>query len=106
MAQAPADVNITGSLQGQVTLTPLEHPDERALRLRTIERQSIIEDRKGVAVFVVLLAAIFGIGCLAVYEAVIDPAATPDTRRWAQTVLTALVSGGISFVVGRKLGTR
>lgn len=104
MAQPSAVLDIAGSLQGLVSLTPEEHPDERALRLRTVERQSIIEDRKGVAVFAVLLGSIVVIGGLALYESILDRAATADTKRWAQTVLTALVSGGVSFVVGRKVG--
>jgi hypothetical protein len=100
----PNLIDIAGSLQGQVTVTPEEHPDERALRIATARRQGVIEDCKGIAVFAVLLVAIVAIGSLAAYEGVFDSGASVDTRKWAQTLLVAVLTGGISFVVGRKVG--
>jgi len=101
----PADkIDLSGSLQGQVSVKPEEHPDERTARLRAEQRGALIEDCKGVAVFVVLLAGIVAIGVLSGYEAFFDAAASPDTQRWSQTILAAVVTGAISFVVGRKIG--
>ena len=52
----PTDqIDLSGSLKGQVSVKPGEPPDERAARLRAEQRGALIEDRKGVAVFVVLL---------------------------------------------------
>jgi hypothetical protein len=103
----PADrLDLSASLAGQVSVKPEEHPDERSARLRTEARQALIEDCKGVAVFVVLLLAVIAVGAIAAYEGLWDAGASPDTRRWSQTVLSALVTGGISFVVGRKIGGR
>jgi hypothetical protein len=100
----PDQIDVSGSLKGQVSVTPEEHPEERAARLRAEQRGALIEDCKGVAVFVMLLAGIVAIGILSAHQGFLDPNASADTRRWAQTVLSALVTGGISFVIGRKVG--
>ena len=101
----PADqFDLNGQLRGHVTVTPEEHSDDRKLRLKNEERSAWIEDCKGVAVFATLLILLVGIVGLSSYEGFFDAAASPDTRRWAQTVLSSVVTGAISFVVGRKIG--
>ena len=101
----PTDrLDLSGSLAGQVSVRPEEHPDERAARLKAEARQSLIEDCKGVAVFVVLLMTVIAVGLVAAYEGLLDASASPDSKRWGQTILTVLASGGISFVIGRKVG--
>lgn len=103
----PADrIDLSGSLAGEVSIKPAEHSDERAARLKAEARQGLIEDCKGVAVFIVLLLAIVAVGGVAAYEGLLDTSASPDTRRWSQTILSALMSGGISFIVGRKIGSK
>lgn len=64
----------------------------------------MIEDSKGVAVFVLLLAGIVAIGILSAHQGFLDPTATAETKRWSPTVLSALVTGGIGLVIGRKVG--
>lgn len=103
----PTDrLDLSGSLAGQVSVRPEEHPEERAARLKAEARQSLIEDYKGVVVFVVLLLTVIVVGFAAAYEGLLDASASPDTKRWGQTILSVLASGGISFVVGRKVGSR
>jgi len=101
---SPDKIDLSGSLKGQVSVKPEEHPDERGARLRAERRAALIEDCKGVAVFAVLLVGIVAIGVLSAYEGFFDASAPPDARRWAQTVLAALMTGAVSFVVGRKIG--
>ena len=103
-ASSPPQIDLAALLKGQVTVTPEEHPDERAARLRILERQTRIADNKGIVVFGVLLAAIVAIGILAAYEGFFA-GAPAEMQKWGQTVLTVLLSGGISFVVGRKVGS-
>ena len=101
----PTDqLDIGGSLKGQVTVTPEEHPENRAARLNNENRAARIEDWKGVAVFITLLLGIVGIALLSAYEGFLDTNAAPDTKRWAQTVLSAVLASSISYVVGRKVG--
>jgi hypothetical protein len=104
MAAEP--LNIRGDLQGQVSLTPEEHADDRAARLKTEGRRDLIRDYKDVVVFTVVLMAIIVVGAIAAYEALWDASASPDTKRWSQTVLSAVMAGGISFVVGRRIGSK
>jgi len=75
-----------------------------AARLRSEQRGALLEDLKGLAVFVVLLLGVSALGILSAYEGFFDAAASADTKRWSQTILSALMTGGISFVVGRKVG--
>lgn len=97
-------LNIKGDLQGQVTLTPEEHPDDRAARLRTEARRELIHDCKEAILFGLLSCGVVLVGVVAAYEGVWDMNTAPETKRWAQTVLSALMTGGISFVVGRRIG--
>jgi hypothetical protein len=99
-------VNISGELQGQVSLIPEEHFEDREARLKAEARRDLIRDCKDVAVFAVLLIAIVIVGALAAYEAIWDASANSDTKRWAQTVLFAVMTGGISFVAGVKIGSK
>jgi len=96
-------IELIGSLKGQVSVKPEEHPEERLARLRSEQRGAAIEDYKGVAVFTVLLLGITGVGMLSAYEGFFDATASADTRRWSQTVLSSLMTGAVSFVVGRKI---
>jgi hypothetical protein len=44
------------------------------------------------------------LGCVTAYEGLFETSASTDTRRWAQTILSSIVTGAISFVIGRRLG--
>jgi hypothetical protein len=102
MSGSPID--LTASLRGQISVTPEEDPDEKAARLKAEARSAMIEDWKGIATFTVLLLGLCATGCLSAYEGFFDPSSSADTKRWSQTVLSSLVTGGISFVIGRKMG--
>ena len=91
-------------LVGDVSLRPEEHPEDRAARLRAEQRAALIEDGKGIAIFVVLLPGAVSIALLSGYEAFFDPGASADTKRWSQTVLSSLMTGAVSFVIGRRVG--
>ena len=101
---AGSNIDLQGSLRGDVSVKPEEHPDERSVRLEAERRGSFIEDCKGIAIFVVVLVAIVVVGGLAAYEGIFDPTASPETKRWGQLILSSLLSGGFSFVLGRKVG--
>jgi hypothetical protein len=102
----PVDVLDLGAVvkSGQVTVTPEEHPDDRAARLRREERASIIEEYKGIVVFAVILCGIMSIAALSAYKGLLDPTASPETQRWGQGILTVVMSSAISFFIGRKVG--
>jgi hypothetical protein len=74
-----------------------------AARLGSEQRSALIEDYKGIAVFIVLLVGIVAIAALSAYEGFFDASASVDTKRWSQTILSALMTGGVSFVAGRKI---
>lgn len=48
---------------------------------------------------VVLMGVI--VFAVALYEAIFDASATADTKRWAQTALSALFTGFIGFLIGQ-----
>ena len=77
---SPDQIDLSGSLKGQVSVKPEEHPEERTARLRSEQRGALIEDCKGVAVFVVLLVGMAAIGILSAYEGFLTllPRPTPS----------------------------
>jgi hypothetical protein len=93
--------DLSGRFNGLVSVKPEEHPEDRAARIRMEHRQNLIADAQNIAIFITLLIGIIIVACVAGYEGVIDRNASADTKRWGQTVLSAILSGGISFVVGR-----
>jgi hypothetical protein len=97
-------LDLSGSLRGEVSLKPEEHADDRAARIRNEARAALIEDCKGIVVFAATLLGLSGVASVACYKGLFDPTATPETQRWAQAALTAVVSGSISFLLGRKIG--
>jgi len=82
-----------------VTIEPSERDDERAARLANAKRAKLFEDCKSMILFVVVLIALVAIGVLCAHMIFFDKSATPETQKWAETALTALVSGGLSFLV-------
>lgn len=82
---------------------PDESAEELAARLRIEGRKAAIEDFKGAALFVTLLVGIVAVALLCVYLIVFDQTASAESKRWAQTVLTGIVTGAVSFLVGRAL---
>jgi len=92
--------------RGSISVAPEEHPDERTARLRNEGREKLIADVKGVILFGVLLIAVIGTGLLCVYLIVFETAATQETKRWAETVIAALISGSVSFLIGRAISNK
>lgn len=88
--------------KGTVELGPEEHPEDRVSRLRREERRDRVEHFKGLTLFVLAVLGILVLGAICGRVA-FDAQADPDTRKWAQTVLTALVSGVVAFLFGRAM---
>lgn len=82
----------------------IEEADERAVRLGSTRRARWLADIKAAMLFVVVLAGIVAIALVCARIVFLDPNAPAEARRWAETVLTALVSGGLSYLVGRAIG--
>lgn len=89
-----------------LTLEPSEREDERTNRLAAEKRAKLLGDIKEMVVFVVVLIVVVVIAGLCAYMIFFDKAATPDAQKWAQTALTALLSGGVSFLFGRALAAK
>lgn len=56
--------------------------------------------------FRLIISSITLIGILAIHEGFLDPAASASSRHWGQTAVSALFTGGISFVLGQKTASR
>ncbi|MDC7786256.1 hypothetical protein PQJ75_01390 [Rhodoplanes sp. TEM] len=92
--------------RASITIAPEETAEERTVRLGKDDREHRIEHVKGMIVFGLIVLALVLIGGLCAYEAVFDAAASADTRRWAQTTLSALFAGSVSFVLGQMTAKR
>jgi hypothetical protein len=94
------DVN-TMLTRASIVIDPEETKEERDARLKQERREHTIEMVKGGVLFVVILLALIAIGVLCAYEGAFDGTASADTKRWAQTTLSALFAGSVSFVLGQ-----
>jgi hypothetical protein len=87
-------------------LKPDEHEEDRRARLRAEQRGALLDDIKNLVLFVVLLLGIAGVASVCTWFALFAPGASAETQRWAQTMLAAIVSGAVSFLFGRRVGTK
>jgi len=99
-------INIGDLRLGQVTIKPDEHPDDRAVRLEAERRNARYESYKDITTFAASLLGLILTAAACAYFGLLDNNASPDTKRWAQTVLSSVITGAVSFVVGRKVGSR
>jgi hypothetical protein len=84
----------------QLSIVPREEPSEREARLE-IERANAAHKRRinfalHIAAFVVVGVAL----CLCVW-AIVREVSTAEDKRWATTLLTAIVTGFVGYVTGR-----
>ena len=86
-----------------VTVEPPEHDDERTVRLIKEKREALLDDIRSMTLFFVILIALLVLGVLCGNLVFFDKTASPETQKWAQTALTAIVSGGVAFIFGRSL---
>jgi hypothetical protein len=89
-----------------VTIAPSEREDERAVRLAGEKRAKLLEDIKGTVIFFVVLVVILVIAGFCVHTIFFSKTTNPDTQMWARTALTALLSGGVSFLFGRAIAAK
>ena len=81
-----------------LTIAPSERDDERAAR--------IASDIRSMVLFFVVLIALIALASLCGHLIFFDKTASPETQKWAQTALTALVSGGAAFLFGRSIASK
>ena len=90
--------------RADVTLTREEHPEERAARLKQENWAVIIANGKDIAIFAALYLFLIGMVAICIYFILFASAVPPETQRWSQSLLAAILSGTVSFIVGRKIG--
>jgi hypothetical protein len=97
----PNEVNLDEILgRASIAVEPEETVEDLA-RLKKEGREHTVELVKGCVVFALIILALISIGALCVYEGFLNSAASSDTQRWAQTTLSALFAGCVSFVLGQ-----
>lgn len=72
------------------------------MRLAGEARAKLIEDYKGVAVFALVLFFVSVVAAVSGYI-VFFSNSPPDTAKYAQTLLTSLISGGTGFLFGKAI---
>jgi hypothetical protein len=107
---ALGDLARKGNLE--LTFKQDEHADDRAARLahttrqnitedKNLARRALIEDFQGTITYCVIIFGLVTIAAIAGYEGVLSANTPADTQHFCQSLLTAVVSGGISYVVGK-----
>ncbi len=102
MPQETIDINEMLSRRATIAIDPEETPEQHTARIRRESREATFDLVKGYVLFFVIVIAIILIGILCAYESVFDASATADTKRVAWTILSALFTGSVSFVLGQK----
>lgn len=89
-----------------VSIKPLEHAEERGVRLEAEKRKLKIEAYTSVFLFVVFFLAVSTIITLCVYKIFLDASTTDEVRRTAQSLLIPVLAAVVSFLAGRKIGSK
>jgi hypothetical protein len=87
--------------RASVQVEPEEAVEERNARLAQEKADAKLVRVKAYVVFFVIVTALIVVGTLCIYAGIFDPTASADTKRWAQTLLSALFAGSVSFVLGQ-----
>jgi hypothetical protein len=90
--------------RADVTLTREEHPEERAARLKQEHWAVMIANGKDIAIFTALYLFLIAMVAICIYFILFAKAVPPETQRWLQSLLAAILSGTVSFFVGPKMG--
>ena len=100
------DINDPLFRRASLSFEPEESAEELTARLKVEAGQATSEIVKGYVLFFVILLSIVAIGGLCAWQGIFDPTASADTKRWAQTSLSALFTGSVSFVLGQMTAKR
>jgi hypothetical protein len=95
---------LTWQLLGRATISigPEESAEAHKARIAKEQSEATFEMVKNYVLFFIIIGAIIVIGTLRIYEAIYDSTATIETKRVAWTMLSALFTGSVSFVLGQK----
>jgi hypothetical protein len=83
-----------------LTLAPREDPAERDSRLRREELDAVHQRRKELALHVVAFVVI-GVALSLCVWVIVRNSSPPDDKKWAELLLTAIVTGLVGYVTGR-----
>ncbi|HEY3919437.1 MAG TPA: hypothetical protein VGL83_16735 [Stellaceae bacterium] len=89
--------------ESDLTIEPSEHDDEREVRLHGEKRAKLIDDIKGLVLFFVVLLSLLAVGALCAYVVFFDKVASAELQKFSQTGLTVILSGGVSFLLGKSV---
>ena len=89
-----------------LNLETAEHPDDRRARIANEARTAKYTEFRNMALFFVVLLGRLGAGSLLTYMIFFSVTVDAETKKFSQTMLTALVSGSLSFLLGRSIGAR
>jgi hypothetical protein len=88
-----------------IRIDPEESAEAHTARIAKEQSEATFEMVKNYVLFFIIIGAIIVIGTLCLYEAIYDSydsTATIETKRVAWTMLSALFTGSVSFVLGQK----
>jgi heme A synthase len=84
----------------QLSIVPREDPSEREARLEIETANAAHKRRIDFALHIAALVVVCVALCLCVW-AIVRESSTVEDKRWATTMLTAIVTGFVGYVTGR-----
>ncbi len=93
-------LDAVGSLSSVDVKAIAEDPAVRDSRLRREEGDAFIERIKDLVRFVVVILFILALAGFCIYM-LVDAGFSEDDKKWAQTILSAILAGFLGYVFGR-----
>lgn len=102
MPQDQLDINKALGTRAAISIDPEETAEEHTARIKREADEARFELVKSYVLFFTILLVLLVMGGVCLYEAVWDQSASPETKRFAGTILASLFTGSVSFVLGQK----
>lgn len=97
------DIGLLAQNPDQLARLEISRPEtseERLHRLRQQTAKTYVNIAKELALFIVGIVGVALIAWICT-TIILDPSANPETQKWAQSILTAIVSGVVGYLIGK-----
>jgi len=82
-----------------------EHPDDRSARLVMEARRRMLDDWKDFTIFLCVVFFFVAVTGLSLWLLIVQRSTlSPETQKWAETIIFSMVSGSITYFLGKHVG--
>ena len=100
VAVADAAAGEHGDRGLSISISTAETAPDRDSRIREAEADARTRRTKETVLFFAVIVGVVLLAIVAV-KLILSPTSSPDDKKWATTILSAMVTGGIGYLTGR-----